>query len=66
MLIFSPNERVEPGSRHEGCSDGFDLFNIPELWFIQQLVEVADEFVEYPEVLLPAHVGLVVQLVEVD
>ena len=66
VLVFLPNVRINARSCHERRSDGFDLLHVLKLRSVEDLVEVADEFVEHPQVLLAAHVGLVVELVEVD
>ena len=66
VSVLVPDVRVHAGRGHEGGSDGFDLFDVPEFCPIENFVEVGDEFVEDSEVFLAAHVGLVVQLVEID
>ena len=66
VSVLVPDVRVHSGRGHERRSDGLDLLHVPELGSVEDLVEVGDELVQDPQVLLAAHVGLVVELVEVD
>lgn len=66
VRVLVPDVRVHAGRRHEGGSDGLDLFDVPEFCPIENFVEVGDEFVEDSEVFFAAHVRLVVELVEID
>ena len=66
VLILVPDEGIEARGRHECSSDGFDLFHISKFIFIQEIIKIADELVEDAEELLAAHVGLIIELVEVD
>ena len=64
--IFVSDEGIQTRGSHKGCPDGFDFFNIFELWLVQQIVKVTDQLVENSEKLFASHVGLVVEFIEVD
>ena len=64
--VLVPDVRIHPGCCHERRTDRFDLFHVPEFCPIQDFVEIGNEFVQNSEIFFSSHVGLVVELVEVD